>query len=83
MLTSIHNPGAGKLRVIGYASGSGDTLWKAYELQKEMEKTSEGCPFEVVGVFSSRKDAKAESTARHFGVPCACIDIQDFYQKRG
>jgi acetyltransferase len=34
-------------------------------------------------VFSSRKDAKAESTARHFGVPCACIDIQDFYQKRG
>ena len=83
MITPIHNPALGKLRVIGYASGSGDTLWKAYELQKEMEQTPEGCPFEIVGVFCSKEDAKALATARELGVPAACIDIKGFYAQRG
>ena len=45
MLKPIINPAKGKLRVMGYCSGSGNTLWKAYELQKAMEQTPEGCPF--------------------------------------
>ena len=45
MLKPIINPAKGKLRVLGYCSGSGNTLWKAYELQLAMEKTPEGCPF--------------------------------------
>ena len=55
----IINPARGKLRVLGYCSGSGNTLWKAYELQKAMEKTAEGCPFEIVGIFADNPDAKA------------------------
>ena len=82
MLTPVHNPALGKLRVIGYASGSGDTLWKAYELQKEMEKTPEGSPFEIAGVFCSKADSKAQATAKELGVPCAAIDIREFYAQR-
>ena len=41
MKKSIINPAKGKLRVLGYCSGSGNTLWKTFELQKEMEKTFE------------------------------------------
>ena len=83
MLTPIHNPRMGKLRVIGYVSGSGDTLWRAYEMQKEMEGTPLGCPFEVVGVFSSKKESKAAVTAQSLGVPYFSIDIQDYYEQRG
>jgi len=83
MLTPIHNPAIGKLRVIGFASGSGDTLWKAYEQQKEMEKTPEGCPYEIVGVFCSKENSKAEATAKQLGVASVCIDINGFYAERG
>lgn len=82
MLIPIHNPATGKLRVIGYASGSGDTLWKAYEIQKEMEQTPQGCPFEIVGVFCSKAESKAQATAEKLGVPYVCIDIKEFYAKR-
>ena len=64
MLKPIINPARGKLRVLGYCSGSGNTLWKAYELQKEMEKTPEGCPFEIVGIFADKPDSKAVAAAR-------------------
>ncbi|MCL2579620.1 MAG: acetate--CoA ligase family protein [Oscillospiraceae bacterium] len=82
MLTPVHNPILGRLRVIGYASGSGDTLWKAYELQKEMEQTPEGCPFEIVGVFCSKADSKAAARAKELGVPSATIDIKEYYAQR-
>ena len=82
MLTPVHNPASGKLRVIGYASGSGNTLWKAYELQKEMEQTWEGCPFEVVGVFSDNPQSKAVATAEKLGVPHVSLDIREYYKRR-
>lgn len=83
MLMQIHNPAVGRLRVIGYASGSGNTLWKAYELQREMEAKTGSAPFEIVGVFSSMADSKAEKTARELGIPCAALDIRKFYQEKG
>ncbi|MDR0708547.1 MAG: CoA-binding protein, partial [Spirochaetaceae bacterium] len=87
MTTPIHNPATGKLRVIGFVSGSGDTLWRAYELQKEIEDSPAGrlgeCPFEIVGVFSSKGDAKALATAEKLGVPSAAIDIKEYYAQRG
>ncbi|MCI8419054.1 MAG: hypothetical protein HFF79_00895 [Oscillospiraceae bacterium] len=79
----IINPARGKLRVLGYCSGSGNTLWKAYELQKAMEKTAEGCPFEIVGIFADNPDAKAVATARQYGVPWEAIDIRRYYADRG
>ncbi len=83
MLKPIVNPARGKLRVLGYCSGSGNTLWKAWELQKEMEKTAEGCPFEIVGIFADKPDSKAVATAEACGVPCAAVDIRQFYAERG
>ncbi|MDR3161196.1 MAG: acetate--CoA ligase family protein, partial [Spirochaetaceae bacterium] len=87
MITPIHNPAAGKLRVIGYVSGSGDTLWRAYDLQKEIEASPAGrlgeCPFEIVGVFSSSAQAKALAAAEQRGIPGAVLDIKEFYRQRG
>ena len=82
MLKPILNPARGKLRVLGYCSGSGNTLWKAYELQKEMEKRADGCPFEIVGIFADKNDSKAVATAQANGVPCVAVDIRQYYAER-
>ncbi len=79
MLKPIINPARGKLRVLGYCSGSGNTLWKAFELQKEMEKTAEGCPFEIVGIFADKPDSKAVAAAQACGVPYVAKDIRQYY----
>ena len=83
MLIPIHSPARGKLRVIGLASGSGNTLWKALEMQRQMEDMPEGCPFEIVGIFTDNPAAKCVSTARELGIPCKSVDIRQFYAKRG
>lgn len=83
MLKPIINPAKGKLRVLGYCSGSGNTLWKAYELQKTMEQTPEGCPFEIVGIFADKPDSKAVETAKKLGIPWEAIDIRQYYADRG
>jgi acetyltransferase len=68
--------------VAGLASGSGDTLWRALELQRELEKTWEGSPFEVVAVVCDSPDSKCASRAKDLGIPCETVDIRDFYAKR-
>lgn len=78
----LYNRNKGKLRVVGFVSGSGNTLWKAYELQKELEKTIEGSPFEVVGIFSSKLENKALDFAKANNIPYAAIDIKEFYKER-
>lgn len=83
MLKSVINPARGRLRVLGYCSGSGNTLWKAYELQLAMEATPEGCPFEIVGIFADNPESKAVETARRFGVPAQALDIRQYYARRG
>lgn len=82
MLKPIINPAHGKLRVMGYCSGSGNTLWKAYELQRAMEQTPEGCPFEVVGIFADKPASKAVATAEQYGIPWEAIDIRQYYADR-
>lgn len=77
----IHDPVCGKMKVLGFASGSGNTLWKTYELQKEMEQTREGCPFEIVGVFSDKPDSKAIEMAKTIGIPFAALDLKGFHAK--
>lgn len=80
MLKPIINPARGKLRVLGYCSGSGNTLWKAYELQKAMEQTTGGCPFEIVGIFADNPDSKSVTAAKSFGIPWEAIDIRKYYK---
>lgn len=81
MIKSLHNPAKGKLRVMGYCSGSGNTLWKVLELQREMEKTFEGSPFEIVGMFSDNPESKAVKFAQQENIPYAAIDIREFYKE--
>lgn len=83
MLRQLINPARGKMRVLGYCSGSGNTLWKALELQKQMEQTAEGCPFEIVGIFADAPESKAVTTARQYQIPVAAIDIRKYYADRG
>jgi len=77
MLLPIHSPRKGKLRVVGFISGSGKTLWEAHKLQEQMTDA----PFEIVGVFSSNKNAAGLEYAQNNGIPTAVLDIKDFYQK--
>lgn len=83
MLKHIHNPINGKMKVLGYCSGSGNTLWKILELQREMEQTFEGCPFEVAGIFSDNPNSKAVETAIKENVPYKSIDIKEYYKQAG
>lgn len=83
MRKPILNPAKGKLRVLGYCSGSGNTLWSAYELQRAMEQTPEGCPFEIVGIFTDNPECKAVETARRYGIPSTSIDIRAYYAAQG
>lgn len=82
MLKYLHSPNKGKLRVLGYSSGSGNSLWKVLELQKQLENTFEGCPFEIVGLFSDNPNSKAIAYANHIGLPCASLDLREFHQSR-
>ncbi|HWQ31071.1 MAG TPA: CoA-binding protein, partial [Negativicutes bacterium] len=71
------------MRVIGFASGSGNTLWQVLDLQKRLEATSEGAPFEVVGLFSDSEGSKAEETAAMLGIPAVSLDIREYYKEAG
>ncbi len=82
MLKPIINTAKPKLRVIGYCSGSGNTLWRAYETQLAMEQTAEGCPFEVVAIFADNPESKAVATAEQYGIPWESIDIRKYYADR-
>ena len=83
MKHKIHDISCGKLRVAGYISGSGNSLWKIHELQKELEKTWEGSPFEITGCFSSDPEAKGVATAGELGIPVESLDLRAFYRARG
>ena len=76
------NPSGQKLRIIGFCSGSGKTLWKTLEIQKEMEKTPDGCPFEIVACFVDSVDAGAIDSAKQFGIPFEVLDIRAYYKER-
>ncbi|MDY0235992.1 MAG: acetate--CoA ligase family protein [Gudongella sp.] len=77
----LHDPTNGKLKVLGYVSGSGNTLWMAHDLQMEIEEKEGESPFEIVGIFSSNPEAKAIKIAEERNIPYAAIDIKEFHRK--
>ncbi|MCL1995857.1 MAG: acetate--CoA ligase family protein [Defluviitaleaceae bacterium] len=82
MLLTIHSQKKGKLRVVGLMSGTGKTLWKAHEMQKEMQKESKECPFEIVGAFASDPNCKGLEYAKAENIPFAALDIKEFYKEK-
>lgn len=83
MTLPLHNPHKGPLRVLGYASGSGATLFRALEMARTLDATREGSPFQIVGIFSENPNAKALETARSLGIPQRTLDLRAFYALRG
>lgn len=82
MAKSIFNPNYGPMRVLGYISGSGATLFRTLELQRRLERTPEGSPFEIVGLFCDNPNAKGIRTAEELGIPVRVLDIRKFYEDR-
>ncbi|AER65929.1 CoA-binding domain protein [Thermovirga lienii DSM 17291] len=81
MTQPIFNPSYGPMRVLGYASGSGATLFRALEMQKKLEQTDEGSPFQIVGLFSDNPDSKAVQLAKELNIPVKTLDIRQFYKE--
>ena len=67
----------------GLASGSGKTLRSALELQRILDATTGGSPFEVVALFSDSNGAECLAWAEEEGLPSFCLDIRDYYSDRG
>lgn len=80
-MQALFNRKKGPMRVMGFCSGSGATLWKTLELQRELEACPEGSPFQVVGAFTGNKNAKAIVRAKEEGIPIYTLDMREFYEK--
>lgn len=47
-----------------------------------MEKTSYGCPFEIVGLFTDNPNAKCVQTAKALALRVVALDIREYYKIR-
>jgi len=83
MSRKLYTPREDKLRILGFSSGSGNSLWKALELQEQLNLTIEGCPYEIVGVFSDNPDSKAIEYAKEIGLPHYSLNLRDFHKHMG
>jgi folate-dependent phosphoribosylglycinamide formyltransferase PurN len=81
MIKPVFDPRRGKMRVIGFVSGSGKGIVTIIERQKELEAESK-CNFEVVGIFTDNPGSKAFSLGQTFNLPVLLNDIHEFYGAR-
>ena len=81
MIIPIHNPATGGLRVVALCSGPGQAVWRALAFQKEMEGTPDGCPFEIVGLFSDRPDNQALKEAEAKGLNGFILEAAKYHRK--
>jgi len=73
------------MRVAGFMSGSGTNIAKLVGLQNTLRVETDGCPFEVVFIFSDRSDggSQGERIALTAGIPYFSYDIRRFHALRG
>lgn len=83
MVTPIHDPSEGPLRLVGLMSGSGTNIRKIIEYQKDLEKAEGVTPFQMVVLFSDSCDSNAPNIGKEFDIPVIIRDIGGFYGKRG
>jgi|GEM_PF-13235 len=83
MTLKLYTPREDKMKVLGFASGSGNSLWKALELQNQLNQTIEGCPYEIVGVFSDNPESKAIEYAKEIGLPDYALNLKEFHKAAG
>lgn len=84
MLKPLYSPRPGQpMRVAGFMSGSGTNLVKILERQDDLGRVPEGCPYEVVVIFTDNPSSNAAQIAESRGLPLAGEDILAFYRSRG
>ena len=79
MITQIHDPSEGPLRLVGLMSGSGTNIRKIIEHQKQLESAEGNSPFEMVVLFSDTWDSNAAKIGKEFDIPVVIRDIEGFY----
>ncbi|MBI5525926.1 MAG: formyl transferase [Deltaproteobacteria bacterium] len=83
VLTKIHDPAAGPMRVAAFMSGSGTNLEKILEHQERLSRERGRSPFEVVVIFTDNSGSRAVEIAAEHDLPAVVRDIGAFYAKRG
>ncbi len=83
MITSLHDPSKGPLRVVGLMSGSGTNIRKIIEHQHTLARNEGTSPFEMVVLFSDTWNSNATKIGTEWDIPVITRDISGFYAKRG
>jgi folate-dependent phosphoribosylglycinamide formyltransferase PurN len=81
MVTALHDPANGPMRVVGLMSGSGSNLRRILEHQQRLDEQG-GSPYRVVVLFSDRADSQATAIGRDFDLPVVIRDIRAYYAAR-
>lgn len=71
------------MQVAGFMSGAGTNLTKIMEWEVKLKADQGTSPYHVALVFSDNRASQAEAIAQHWGIPCICLDIMDFYNSKG
>ena len=77
---------SGPMRLACFMSGSGTNVKKILENQNDLKKAFGSCPYEVVFLFSDKKDlrkCKIKEIAMDNHIPFEINDIWDYYHERG
>jgi len=83
MITPIHDPAEGPLRLVGLMSGSGTNIRKILEHQHFLAREEGAAPFIMVVLFSDTWNSNATAIGKEFDLPVITHDIAGFYAKRG
>lgn len=82
MLTPLHTPNDGALRVVGLLSGSGSNLRALLNRQRELALRLGRAPYEFVGIFSDNAQSQALAIGRDFDLPVLVRDKRAYYAAR-
>jgi folate-dependent phosphoribosylglycinamide formyltransferase PurN len=83
MITPLHDPAEGPLRLVGLMSGSGSNIRKIIEHGQKLEQEDGPSPFSMVVLFSDTWDSSAAAIGKDYDIPVITRDIGGFYAKRG
>jgi phosphoribosylglycinamide formyltransferase 1 len=82
MLTKLHDPNDGPMRVAGFMSGSGSNLMRLLEEERRIRRSGENPPYTIPVIFSDNPDSKSTQIGSTFNVPVITRCIEGYYRER-